>query len=163
MKRAFFAGAAVVWLIGSTLTCSAYADDAGSPKEMHGRWQNIQEARLDARLAGLKAGLKLTADEERNWAAVESAVRAIAKAQSDRRHAWREHWKDAEQRPSPIDRLRAISDRLAARSADMKALADAVMPLYASLDDQQKQVFAAVFHDFVRHAEHHRRRGDDGR
>jgi hypothetical protein len=161
MRRSLFTGVAVAWLLGSVFSCPAYADDSSS-KGYPGRWENVREARLDVRLAGFKAGLKLTTDEERNWTAVESAVRAIAKARSERRHAWHEQWKDAG-RPSPMDHLRAISDRLATRSADMRALADAVTPLYSSLDNGQKQVFNALFHDFVRHGERHRRRDrDDG-
>ena len=34
----------------------------------------------DARVAALKAGLKLTAEQEKNWPAVETAIRDLAKA-----------------------------------------------------------------------------------
>ena len=38
----------------------------------------------DARIAGLKAGLKLTAEQEKNWPAVETAIRDLAKQRADR-------------------------------------------------------------------------------
>ena len=38
----------------------------------------------DARVAGLKAGLKLTAEQEKNWPAVETAIRDLAKDRGDR-------------------------------------------------------------------------------
>ena len=38
------------------------------------------EALLDARLAGMKAGLKLTPDQEKLWGPFEAAVRDASKA-----------------------------------------------------------------------------------
>jgi hypothetical protein len=42
------------------------------------QWATNHEAMLDANLAGLKAGLKLTADQEQLWGPFETAVRAAA-------------------------------------------------------------------------------------
>ena len=44
----------------------------------------------DARVAGLKAGLKLTAEQEKNWPAVETAIRDLAKERADRMATRRE-------------------------------------------------------------------------
>src|SRR5262245_16434024 len=41
----------------------------------------------DARIAALKAGLKLTAEQEKNWPAVETALRDIAKQRAERANA----------------------------------------------------------------------------
>src|SRR6476620_2569315 len=41
----------------------------------------------DARVAGLKAGLKLTPEQEKNWPAVETAMRDLAKQRADRMNA----------------------------------------------------------------------------
>ena len=44
----------------------------------------MSPAFTDARVAGLKAGLKLTAEQEKNWPAVETAIRDLAKERADR-------------------------------------------------------------------------------
>ena len=45
---------------------------------------------------------------------------------------------------SPIDRLEAIADRLSQGAADIKKIAAAARPLYASLDDSQKHKFGML-------------------
>src|SRR6476660_3377729 len=67
-------------------------------------WQPSAEdisAFTDARIAALKAGLRLTPDQEKNWPAFESAVRDMAKARAER---WAMH---QEEQPSadPVDWL----------------------------------------------------------
>ena len=47
-------------------------------------------ALTDARIAALKAGLKLTAEQEKNWPAVETAIRDLAKQRADRASAMRD-------------------------------------------------------------------------
>ncbi len=42
-------------------------------------WAADHEALLDAKLAGLKAGLRLTPDQEKLWGPFESAVRDLAR------------------------------------------------------------------------------------
>jgi hypothetical protein len=152
MKKIVFVTLAVAALAGSAASYSAYAaaDDAPSRHEMR---METRAALLDAHLAGLKAGLKLTADQEKNWPAFETAVRDIAKDRMERFKEMRAEWEKGE-RPSPIDHMRMMSDRLAKGSADLKTLADAAAPLYASLDDTQKREFGPLFHDLVREGRH---------
>jgi LTXXQ motif family protein len=45
---------------------------------------------------------------------------------------------------SPIDRLDSLADRLSQAATDVKDIADAAKPLYASLDDTQKHQFATL-------------------
>ena len=45
---------------------------------------------------------------------------------------------------SPVDHLEAMADRLAQGAADIKKIADAAKPLYASLDDSQKHKFGML-------------------
>lgn len=99
---------------------------------------------LDARIAGLKAVLRLTAEQERHWPAFEAALRegAALRAQrmTERMQRWREMRENRDTaRPDPIQRLRAASEQMAARAAVMKKIADAGAPLYASLDENQKR------------------------
>ena len=44
------------------------------------RWAADRETMLDAKLAGMKAGLQLTPDQEKLWSPFESAVKDAAKA-----------------------------------------------------------------------------------
>ena len=46
-------------------------------------WADDHEAFLDAKLAGLKAGLRLTPDQEKLWPPFETAVRDAAKLHMD--------------------------------------------------------------------------------
>jgi zinc resistance-associated protein len=89
----------------------------------------------DARIAALKAGLKLKPEQEKVWAPVETALRDFAKQRMDR----------LAQRSSvaptsnPVEVLRSRADGMNASAASLKRLADAAEPLYKSLDDGQKQ------------------------
>ncbi len=161
MKKLILTSAAMVMFAGAPFAFNAYAaNDPSAPAASP--MMEARAALLDARLAGLKAGLKLTADQEKNWATFESAVRDIAKSHAERLHALREaqeQWKESGERPSPIEHMRLLSDRLAKGSADLKTLADAASPLYASLDDGQKRIFGVLFRDLVHHERHRGHRG----
>jgi hypothetical protein len=156
MKKIIFTSVAIVMLAGSPFAYNAYAaNDPSAPAASP--MMEARAALLDAHLAGLKAGLKLSPDQEKNWSAFETAVRDIARSHAERLHAMREareQWKESGVRPSPIEHMRMISDRLAKGSADLKTLADAASPLYASLDDGQKRIFGVLFRDLV-HRDHH--------
>lgn len=153
MKKILLATAAIALLAGGPVgfSVSAAADDAPTHGDHHGMGERA--ALLDAWIGGLKAGLKLTPDQEKNWGAFETAVRGVAKDRADRFRARREHEDDAA-RPSLIDRLRTRSDRLAQRSTELKIIADAAAPLYASLDDGQKRTFGILFHALARAGRH---------
>ena len=84
----------------------------------------------------LKAGLKLTAEQEKNWPAVETAIRDLAKQRADRMKARRSRGERREARrgrqcrrslrPDAIARMRDGADAMTARAAGLKKLADAV-------------------------------------
>jgi len=101
-------------------------------------------AMTDARIAGLKAMLRLTPDQERHWPALETALREAASQRdarmTERMQRWREMRENRDAaRPDPVQRLRTAADRMAANAATMRKLADAAGPLYASLDEAQKR------------------------
>jgi hypothetical protein len=105
----------------------------------------------DARIAALKAGLKLTAEQEKNWPAVETALRDLAKQRADRANAMAQRRDErrgnadaAQPAPDAIARMREGADGLTQRAANLKKLADASEPLYKSLDEAQKHRFAAL-------------------
>jgi hypothetical protein len=98
----------------------------------------------DARIAALKAGLKLTPDQEKNWPAFETALRNLSQLRIERIKA-REA--AAQQPPaSPFERLARRADAMSKTSAALKQVADAGAPLYASFDDSQKARFTVLAH-----------------
>ena len=97
---------------------------------------------LDAKLAGMKAGLQLNADQEKLWAPFETAVKDAAKSRMDDMQKMMEMRHG--ERMSPVDHLEFFADRLSKGAADVKKIADAAKPLYDSLDDSQKHRFAML-------------------
>jgi hypothetical protein len=105
----------------------------------------------DARIAALKAGLELTADQAKNWPAFEQSLRDLAQlriARMQERQARRAQQPDGQGQAnpagSPFDRLSHRADDLAKTSAALKKVADAGAPLYATMSDEQKQRFKVL-------------------
>jgi hypothetical protein len=129
--KMLLAGTTALVLAGS---CVAYAQQ--SPAASSTRQLPLQDraAGVDARIEALKASLKLTADQEKNWPAYEAALRNLAKLRVERFQEQKSQ--------DPIKLLRQRADDLGAASAALKQLADAEEPLLNSLDDAQKQQLA---------------------
>ena len=112
---------------------------------------------IDSRIAGFKALLRLTPDQERLWPPVEAAVREAAQQRFARMAQMREMRQQRQQgqaQPDPVTRLRAASDRMAEGAASMRKIADAAQPLYASLDAAQKaRIDRLMSRRFMRFAE----------
>jgi zinc resistance-associated protein len=148
MWKRLIAGTAMLMIAGSTLASAQQS----SPAERSHRAQLTADdiaAFADARIAALKAALKLTPAQEKNWPAVEQAVRDISKD----RIAEREARRVAGQRTDVTERLRDRADALTTRAAALRRLADAEKPLYQSLDEAQKRRFGMA----LRFAAHRRR------
>jgi hypothetical protein len=166
MKKIFVAAAALA-LAGSGL---AYAqtqtgEKPATPREERAArpalTQNMITNFADARIARLKAGLMLTAEQEKNWPPVETALRDAAKRAADRMIAWRTDREKGD--IDAITRLGRVSEALTERAADLKKFADAARPLYDSLDDSQKQRFASLVRRGGRQAGRAYAMGMDGR
>jgi hypothetical protein len=144
MKKVFLAGVAALAIAGSTV---AYAQNRQWFHEHMHFSPEDRAAFADARIASVHAGLKLTADQEKLWPPVETAVREFAKLRIDRANA-RANAKPADpQKPEdPVARLRMRADNMAATAAVLKKIADAADPLYKTLDDGQKRRLAVLTH-----------------
>jgi zinc resistance-associated protein len=140
---------AVIAVAGSTFV---YAQQSGSPGPSD-RSNQIRPERFrptaddfsaftDARVAAIKAGLRLNAEQEKNWPAFEEAFRNLAKLHTDRILAFRDG------SPSPpadmLEGLQRRADVLGRSAAALRQVADATTPLYKSLDDAQKRRFAVL-------------------
>ena len=139
MKKSLFILTAAAVLTGAALTGSAVAQDSSRRVELTA---NQIADQVDAFTARVRADLRLTPEQENNWAGFESAVRDISKTRTDREVTRRA---DRAQQKGPVDvieQMRRGAASMSERSVDQKKLADAAQPLFASLDDQQKRRFA---------------------
>src|ERR1700675_2695882 len=145
MKKILLAGVAAIAIAGSSLAYAQHREwfhhERMSPED--------RAAFADARIAAVKAGLKLTPDQEKLWPPVEAAVRDLAKQRIDRANARMNAERDSQdsQKPAdPVARLRERADTMAATATAMKGIADAADPLYKTLDDGQKRRLALLTH-----------------
>jgi zinc resistance-associated protein len=160
MTNKLVAGTLALSLAGAGLALAqsnsnSGSDDRAAPRAERGYRPSAEDmaAFADARIAALKAGLRLTPDQEKNWPAVETALRDLAKQRAERRREFADRMRERREareagtdqaRPDLYERLRRAADRMTARAASVKRLADAVGPLYGSLDDAQKRRLAML-------------------
>ena len=140
MWKTVLAGTTVLAIAGATL---AYAQSDPEQLARVARWRPSAEdvsALGDAHIAALHAGLKLNAEQEKNWPVLEAALRELAKQRAER-FAERTNAKPDDQQRDPIERLAKRAQALESRGAALRKLADAAGPLYKSLDESQKHRF----------------------
>jgi zinc resistance-associated protein len=150
MLKSIAAGATVLTLLAGA---AVYAQQPAAGPDFGRREQlraDDRAAFLDARVAALHAGLRLSPDQEKTWPVFEQAYRDLAARRGDRTNGPRAEQVD------PIQRAQRAADALAARSAALKRYADAAAPLYQSLDENQKRRFGILsrverprFHQFA--------------
>jgi hypothetical protein len=152
MLKSIVAGTIAISIVGAGLALAQPQPSRDGPRH----WRPSAEdaaAFTDARIAALKTGLKLSAEQEKHWPAVEAAIRDLAKARADRirefadrRAARREARRSDNPPPAPdaIGRLRRGADAMTSRGAALKKLADAAEPLYQTLDEGQKRRFGLL-------------------
>lgn len=153
MRTFIIAGLTALAMATPTLS---FAQEADEPEDIFVVEQEAAKPDLEkikafteARIAVLKAGLQLTPEQDKKWPALEQALRDVAKARQERWAAFRDRRKEEREQPKeqrdPIARLKNRADRLAARAAEMKKLADAAEPFYQSLNEDQKLRFGLLF------------------
>jgi hypothetical protein len=166
MFKVILASAAALAIAGSTLVYAQQrpggSDGAAQDQRgHHSRWQMSAEdaqAFSDARIAGLKAGLRLTTDQEKSWPAIEAALRDLSKDRIDRMEEWRKQREARGDRPRDRDMVAALRKRaegMSKRAAGLARLADAAEPLYKSLDDGQKRRLAMLTRSMRPGGDHH--------
>ena len=138
---------------------AASDESSGPATERMQEWAADHEAFLDAKLAGLKAGLRLTSDQEKLWPPFETAIRDAAKLHMEQMKSMMDRMRKMHEMMmqgaapgeggSPIDRLEVLGQRLSERGAAIEKVADAGKPLYASLDDSQKRRFVLLARELI--------------
>ena len=94
----------------------------------------------DANIERIKKELNLTPEQEKNWSGFSSAMHYLGHNGADRLNL-----RVARAKRDPpddiIEQMRNEAQFLVDRAQDQRNVADAADPLFASLDDKQKQVF----------------------
>jgi hypothetical protein len=97
-------------------------------------------ANSDNNIERIKKELVLTPEQEKNWAAFNSAMHYLGHNGADRLNL-----RIARAKRDPpddiIEQMRNEAQFLDDRAVDQRNVADAAEPLYASLNDKQKQIF----------------------
>src|SRR5277367_6403841 len=142
MRKFTIAAVAVLALAGSTAVYAQYNPWLREHVQYMRFTPEDRAAFVDARIAAVHAGLKLTPDQEKLWPPVEGAVRDFAKLRMDRANARMKAPDDAQSQQKaddPVARLRERADNMATSASAMKKIADAADPLYKTLDEGQKR------------------------
>ena len=140
MLKTVAAGLTSLFVTASSL---AYAQAPSATTTTGGEQGNARpsvadlNALTDARIGIVKAALQLTPEQAKYWPAVEEAIRNRAMGRQVRLAALARLREQGD--GDPIDMIRHRADALAQRSAELKQLADAWQPLYATLTPDQKQ------------------------
>src|SRR6201996_2897623 len=129
MKRTLLAALFAGFISAPVLAAAAEDNQQASRAERMQHWAADRETMLDAKLAGMKAALQLTPDQEKLWNPFESAVKDADKSRIDAMGEMTGMRAQGE-RKSPVDRLEAMSDRLSRGATNVKKIADAAKPLY---------------------------------
>jgi len=137
-----------------------------------GDWHRMSpetQSRLDeGRFAMAKTALKLTAEQEPLWAAVEKELKTASEQRAKKHEEWRamrderraERRKGREdgdraeapadrKRPDMAERFEKMSTHLSERAEQAKAFSAAFKPFYASLSDEQKDVLRPLMRDLM--------------
>jgi hypothetical protein len=97
-------------------------------------------ANSDANIERIKKELNLAPEQEKNWAGFNSAMHYLGHNGADRLNL-----RIARAKRDPpddiIEQMRNEAQFLNDRAVDQRNVADAAEPLFASLDDKQKQIF----------------------
>jgi hypothetical protein len=97
-------------------------------------------ANSDADIERIKTELNLNPEQEKNWSSFSSAMHYLGHNGADRLNL---RIARAQRDPPDdiVEQMRNEAQFLVDRAQDQRSVADAAEPLYASLDDKQKQIF----------------------
>ena len=94
---------------------------------------------VDARIAGIKAGLRLTGDQERLWQPVENAIRTNAGERFTRFEQRRDR-RDQRQSTDFMQRLEQRGASMTENAQRTTAIATAMRPLWDTFNEDQKRI-----------------------
>ena len=145
MKRIFVPALVAGSICTPIVALAAEGDQQSSRAERMEHWAADRETVLDAKLAGMRAGLALTADQEKLWGPFQSAVQHAAKSRMDAMRQMMQTRAQGEPM-SPVDHLEAMADRLSQGATDIKKIADAAIFADQPVDDDLRVVGNDLHH-----------------
>ena len=157
MWKAIVAAIAVLTLAGTSVVRADHRGGFDGARRSQPSMEDLR-AFSEARLAALKAGLVLSAEQEKNWPAFERAARDLGTLRLDRITAMR----NAPAVHEPAERLRQRATAMSETAAALQKLAEATDPLYKSLDEGQKRRFMVLSRLAGPRMEHFRGRDGHG-
>ncbi len=135
MRKIFAAGLTALALLGAQAAFAQQEPAPGAAMPGHAPWSAADmRALTEVKIAGLKAGLELSPEQEKSWPPVEQAFRAIEESG----HARQARMRDIVKSEDGIAMLRARAEAMEQRAADLRKLADAAEPLYRTLSGEQR-------------------------
>jgi hypothetical protein len=170
MQKSIASGLAAIGMAAAIILPSAYVAHGRSDRDDRTERPalSISESvdRADARIADLKANLRLSADQAKHWDGLESVLHDIAlkrakslageRADEDGNvDARTERDARSNTQPDDIVEMRREADALTVQSANLRQISDAAKPLYDSLDDRQRRRLVQFVHDDLRTDDHH--------
>src|SRR6516162_2252570 len=138
MLKTVAAGLTALFVTSSSMAYAQAPSTAGSEQEDSRLSAADLNALTDARIAIVKAALQLTPEQAKYWPALEEAIRNRATGRQVRLAALAARQREPRD-SDPVEVMRRRAETLAARSAELKQLADAWQPLAATLTPEQKQ------------------------
>ena len=168
MKKRILSGFAAMGVAAAIIVPLAYGAQGRETRAERSASTISQSAdRAEARIAILKADLRLSSDQAQHWASLKSALRDIvakrAKSSAasndlqtgrassnapvapdtsiteDEKEQGARLERDARKaRLDDIDEMRREADAYTVQAADLRQIADAAQPLYDTLDDRQR-------------------------
>jgi hypothetical protein len=181
MQKSIASGLATMGMAAGIVLSSAYVANGRSDRAERPALSSSESvARADARIADLKANLRLSAEQAKHWPGLESVLHDIAmkraKSLAGERDVQTGHApsessaaaappiadedgnvdarteRDARSNTPPDDiaEMRREADALTMQSANLRQIADAAKPLYDSLDDHQRRRLVQFVHEDLR-------------
>jgi hypothetical protein len=149
-------------LVAGSFASAAFGQQPRASRDEDRPTANQLIAQDEARLARLKADLRLKQDQEGDWTRFETALRDLSKQRAERFVAWwDENAKFAADRradkkngeaPKPMtlsEGLRMRAEIMERQATELKKIADATEPLFSKLDDGQKRRVAEVIRQYT--------------
>ncbi|MFA5949305.1 MAG: Spy/CpxP family protein refolding chaperone [Hyphomicrobium sp.] len=156
MSKIVVSGLTALFFATSSL---AHAQATDPAQQSTSEVRSVTNQRIDV----VKFALQLTPEQTKFWPAIEEAIRARAEARQQRVEnvvARIKSLREGQPERDPIKVLQERAEALSERGANLKKLADAWQPLYATLSDGQKLrmriLVASVLHEMSESIENRR-------
>lgn len=129
-------------------TPPAASQEQARPELRRGLSQDEFNRLVDARVAAIKAGLKLSSDQERLWGPVETAIRTSASERYTRMQQFREN-RDQRGNMDFMQRLEQRNSMVNQGAQRSATLTTALRPLWDSFSEDQKRIAPRLMREAI--------------